>query len=244
MIIRQFNLVYFSLILIMALAIILLSIIYKGKTQRQKDLFIIVIGIFNIVFFIIYKICLYFDDYEFVIWDELPLQLCNINMFIIPIAVMLKNKYLLSFGFYVAPLAAIMAITFPELDFTNNSIFLMRNIGFYGTHMIIVIIGILLVTFGYLKPNIKDIGYLVIPTIILSLCAFLINILLFKVTGFETNYFFTMNTANISLLNIFYNLIPIKYLYLLPAMGILIAYVLIINGCFKLFKKNKYKENL
>lgn len=243
MIIKQFNLTYFLVLLIIVIYIALVSFLFKKRSQRQKDLFMVSLGMFNILFFLVYKICLSQDDYEFIIWKELPLQLCNINMFIIPLAVIFKNKYLLSFGFYVAPLAAIMAITFPELAFTNNSIFLMRNIGFYGTHSVIAIMGILLFSLGYIKPNVKDFIPLTLAATVLSLFAFLINLLLFSITNVETNYFFTMHTSDISLLNLFYNLIPVKYIYLLPALGILIAYVLIFNSALLIVKIIKLKNN-
>ena len=239
MIIDAFNLVYFMLLILIAVSVVVISIIFRNKDEKTKDIFIYSIGAFNIILFIVYKIFLSQDGYDFNIWKELPLQLCNINMFIIPLAVLLKNKYLLSFGFYVAPLAALMAMTFPEHGFTGNSIFLMRNIGFYGTHVIIIVMGILLITFGYIKTSFKDVIYLIPITLVLGLFAFIVNLVLFAVTKVETNYFFTMNTSDISILNLFYNLIPVKFLYLLPAMLILVAYVCAFNGIKKLSIKLK-----
>jgi uncharacterized membrane protein YwaF len=204
--------------------------IFKNKSKKAKDILIISIGVFDVLLFIVYKIFLSKDGYDFNIWKELPLQLCNINMFLIPLSVILNNKYLKSFGFYVGPLAAIMAMSFPEAGFYDNSIFLMRNVGFYGTHAIIVVMGVLLLTLGYIKLSFKDIINLLIITVILSLSIFVVNIILFKLTGVETNYFFTMNPSTVSLLHLFYKLIPIKYLYLLPAAGILIVYVVVINS--------------
>jgi len=130
-------------------------------------------------------------------------------------------------------------MTFPEHAFTGNSIFLMRNIGFYGTHGIIIVMGILLITFGYIKTSFKDVIYLIPITLVLGLFAFIVNLVLFAVTKVETNYFFTMNTSDISILNLFYNLIPVKFLYLLPAMLILVAYVCAFNGIKKLSIKLK-----
>ena len=93
MIIKPFNFVYFILLLIIAIYVVLVSSLFKKRTQKQKDILMLSLGVFNILFFIVYKICLSKDDYDFVIWDELPLQLCNINMFLIPLAVLFKNKY-------------------------------------------------------------------------------------------------------------------------------------------------------
>ena len=232
MIISTFNFTYFLFLLLLAIITVVLSIIFKNKSQKAKDTLIVSMGIFNIILFIVYKYFLSIDGYDFIIWKELPLQLCNINMFIIPLGVILNNKYLKTFGFYIGPLAAIMAITFPEEGFTDNNIFLMRNIGFYGTHGIIVIKGILLLSLGYVELKFKDIINLFAITIPLSLAIFLVNILFFNITGVETNYFFTMHPSTVSLLHAFYNLIPIKYLYLLPAAAILIVYVVIVN-CVK-----------
>ncbi len=244
MIIEAFNLIYFSLLILTICLTILLTYLFKDKSEKAKKTLIVSMGVFDVVFFIIYKIWLSVDLETFNIWNELPFQLCNINMFLIPIGVLLNNKPLKAFGFYVAPLAALMAITFPEHDFHGNSILLFRNIGFYGTHLIIIIMGILICSLGFLKPKLSNIKSLLIGTVILSLGAFLLNLLLFALTNVETNYFFTMNTADISILNLFYNLIPIKYLYLLPSMVILIVYVLIINGGQKLLEiiKNKAEE--
>lgn len=240
MIISTFNYVYFLLLLTIALITIILYLLFKNKSKKTKDRLIIGIGIFNIILFLIYKICLSQDDYDFVIWNELPLHLCNINMFIIPLSIILNNKSMKIFGFYVGPLAAIMAITFPEAEFTNNSIFLMRNIGFYGTHGIIAIMGLSLLTLGYVELKFKDFINLLTITVPLSLFIFGVNIIFYKITGYETNYFFTMNPSSVSLLHIFYNFIPIKYLYLLPAMGILGVYVIIINLFNKIYLKYKH----
>ena len=237
MIIKPFNFVYFILLLIIALYVVLVSSLFKKRTQKQKDILMLSLGVFNILFFIVYKIFLSKDDYDFVIWDELPLQLCNINMFLIPLAVLFKNKYLLSFCFYVAPLAAFMAISFPEPAFMNNSIFMMRNIGFYGTHSVIVMMGVMLMTLGYVKPKFKDSIYVITSAAILAVFAFGVNLTLFAITKVETNYFFTMHTGGVSLLDVFYSLIPVKFIYLLPALIILIAYVFVFNGVYYLVKK-------
>lgn len=239
MIIKPFNYVYFLLLILIALSITVLTIIFKNKSKKAKDILIICIGVFDILLFLVYKICLSQDGYDFVIWKELPLHLCNINMFLIPISVILNNKYLKSFGFYVAPLGAVMALSFPEVGFYDNSIFLMRNVGYYGTHAIIIIMGVLLLTLGYLKLSFKDIFNLLIIAVILSLAIFVVNIIFFKLIGVETNYFYTMNPNSISILNLFYSWIPIKYLYLLPAAVILVGYVSILNSVKVIINKIK-----
>lgn len=236
MIIRPFNLVHICVILIAVILTIIASLLIRKKEQKTKDYIMVGLSIFNILFFIIYKIWLANDTtYEgFSIWKELPLQLCNINMFLIPLGVILKNKYLLTFSFYIAPLGALMALLFPELSFINNNIFMFRNIGFYGTHIIIFSMGIMLAPLGYIEPRIKNIKVLLLSVAIFSFGAFIINIILRAATGVDVNYFFTMDPSGISILELFWKFIPVKYLYLLPAIFILTIYTLIVDLIYRL----------
>ena len=126
-----------------------------------------------------------------------------------------------------------MALMFPQLDFINNNVFMLRNIGFYGTHIIIFAMGLMLAPLGYIEPKMKNIPVLLISAVIFSLGAFVINILLGLTTGVDVNYFYVMNPAGISILELFWSLIPVKYLYLLPAALILTVYVVIVDLIYR-----------
>ena len=233
MIIKPFNLVHIVVLLLAVALTITGSLLLRKKEQKTKDYIMVGLSIFNIIFFIIYKIWLSNDDYDFNIWKELPLQLCNINMFLIPLGIILKNKYLLTFSFYIAPLGALMALVFPDTNFINNDIFMLRNIGFYGTHIIIFGMGLMLASLGYVEPKLKNIKVLLISAVIFSLGAFIVNILLRLATGVDVNYFYAMDPSGISILELFWKLIPVKYLYLLPAVVILTIYTLIVDLIYR-----------
>ena len=233
MIIKPFNLVHIVVLLLAVALTITASLLLRKKEQKTKDYIMVGLSIFNIIFFIIYKIWLSNDDYDFNIWKELPLQLCNINMFLIPLGIILKNKYLLTFSFYIAPLGALMALVFPDTNFINNDIFMLRNIGFYGTHIIIFGMGLMLASLGYVEPKLKNIKVLLISAVIFSLGAFIVNILLRLATGVDVNYFYAMDPSGISILELFWKLIPVKYLYLLPAVVILTIYTLIVDLIYR-----------
>jgi uncharacterized membrane protein YwaF len=170
-------------------------------------------------------------------------------MFLIPLGIIFKNKYLLIFSFYVAPLGAFMALVFPDINFINNDIFMLRNIGYYGTHIIIFGMGLMLAPLGYVKPGIKNIPVLLLSAVVLSFIIFIVNVTLGAATGENVNYFYAMDPAGISILELFWSLIPIKYIYLLPAALILTVYVLIVDliyrGIFLINRKmtKKLKED-
>ena len=60
--------------------------------------------------------------------------------------IIFKNKFITNFSFYIAPLGALMALTFPLPMYINTNIFLFKNIGFYCTHGILIVMGVLLGT--------------------------------------------------------------------------------------------------
>lgn len=126
-----------------------------------------------------------------------------------------------------------MALIFPDINFINNDIFMLRNIGYYGTHIIIFAMGLMIAPLGYVKPSINNIKVLLISAVAFSLGAFIINLLLRSATGVDVNYFYAMDPKGISILVLFWKLIPIKYLYLLPAIVILIAYMFIVDLIYR-----------
>ena len=68
------------------------------------------------------------------IFNELSLHLCNINLFLTPLGVWKRNRSIMGFSFFVAPLGALMALLFPEPLFSGFSLFLSRIFGYYVTH--------------------------------------------------------------------------------------------------------------
>lgn len=244
--IKAFNLTYFLFLAFILVAILFFSLYARKKSIREKKCIIFGICLFNIFLFFFYKLGLFVGHeelnergYIFDIWLELPIQLCNISMFLVPIGILLNNDKLYAYGFYVAPLAAFFAITFPDLNFTETNIFYFHNIGYYFTHGIIIIYGILLVTLGIFKPNFKSAVFLNILLVILSCGIFLINCLIRYTTGSAANYFYTYEPQGISILELFWSIIPIRYLFAIFAMIILNAFIFLVTLPFYIINKRK-----
>ena len=144
MIIRPFN---------AAGAVVLLWVLLRGQPERCRSAVLIALCAANIIGFFVYKGFLSRDIQflevsgldRFNWFSELPMQLCNINMFLIPIGILTKRRSLLGFAFFVAPLAALMALVFPEAPFVGYSLWMPRMLGFYATHILIIVCGLSLV---------------------------------------------------------------------------------------------------
>ncbi len=252
-IMRSFNPLFFASFAAFIALLIIASLILKNRSEKTKRIVLIVACVITFVGFFVYKYFLSIDaEYDklvietrggFTWWAELPLQLCNINMMLIPIAVATKSRPLMSFGFFMAPLGALLALLSPAVGFDGYSIFLPRMLGFYGTHFMIIIEGLALATFGLYRPKFRDIPKTVITVVILMLAITGFNLLLIK-TGLYTraNYFFTMEHEGISILKLFWSWIPVPVLYLLPGAVILGAYMTLVTGGFALADRIKKKN--
>ncbi|MCQ2435407.1 MAG: YwaF family protein [Clostridia bacterium] len=247
MIISPFNPVFFALIGTIAAIVIGSYFIFRKASEKTKTIFILSLCAFNFILYIVYKVTLPFDE-EYVamsdtanpIFDALPLHLCNINLFLIPIAVLTKNKYIAGFSFFVAPLAAIMPMIFPEPEFTGFSLTLMRMAGYYYTHALIIICGLCLCTLGFFRPTFKVVPGTLVTFVLLSIAIHGVNTLL-RLTGIypDANYFFTYDAGGVSALMIFREIIDLPYLYELPAIPILAVYMVLICSITAIVDKIK-----
>ena len=248
-VIRPFNGVFCAVFAVFILVLIVASLIVRNKSEKTKKAVIVTACVLTLIGFFVYKFYLSLDpEFDrltqsmggFNWWGELPLQLCNINMLLIPVAVLTGKKPLLFFCFFVGPLAALMAVVMPGMGFDGFSLLLPRMIGYYGTHFAIIIEALAIVTFGLYRPRFRDLPGTCLTLFFVSLGTFLINMIL-RWTGLhpKANYFFSVETEGNFLLEIFHNWIPVPFLYLMPCIVILLVYMAIITLCFTIFGKKK-----
>ncbi|MBR5741104.1 MAG: YwaF family protein, partial [Firmicutes bacterium] len=251
-IMRPFNLLFIAVFAAFLLVLVLLSLILRKAGTGLKTAVLVILCVGTLVGFFFYKYYLSLDaDYNVITanmggfnwWGELPLQLCNINMILIPIAVLKKSRPLMCFAFFLAPLGALMALLMPANGFDGYSLLLPRMLGYYGTHFMIVIEGLAIVTFGLYRPKYRDIPRTILATVLISLGIFCINMIL-RWTGLhpKANYFFSVETEGNFLLEIFHNWIPYPFLYLLPCIVILGVYMSLITLPFALTENSRERR--
>ncbi len=253
LILQPFNGVFFMLFAAFALVFLILSLIMRRCSDKTRRATLAGLMLFTLAVFIWYKIMLSLDtEYSaltagagkgaFSWWGELPLHLCNINMLLIPVAMLTKKRPLMGFSFFLAPLGAAMALMMPGAGFEGCSILLPRMIGYFFTHFMVFFGGLALWGFGIYRPAFRDLPGVVISVLILSLLLFGFNMLL-RTTGIypNANYFYTVETEGNPVLEIFHRWLPYPYLFMLPSLGILIPYMLIVTALFSIGGKRKKK---
>lgn len=99
------------LLLLTAAAVLLIFLLLRGKPEARRSRYLIGVCFFNLALFAGYKLSLSLDaayirayyPNGFNIFNELPLHLCNINLFLIPLGVWKRNRSIMGFSFFVAP---------------------------------------------------------------------------------------------------------------------------------------------
>ena len=228
------NALFFAVFAAAAVILVLASLALRDKSERVRKRVLIIASIVTMIGFFVYKVFLSRDaEYDalatFNWWGELPLQLCNINMILIPIAVHWNKRPLMSFCFFVGVLGAAMAVFMPGNGFSGYSLLLPRMIGFYGTHFAIIIEGLALVTFGLYKPKFRDLPMTMLALTVIALAACGISLLL-RATGLyaKANYFFSVETEGNAILELFHRWLPAPFLYLIPCLAILGVYTVVV----------------
>ena len=238
-IMRPLGPLFLAVFVFCILILIAASLLLRGKSERTRALVIAVTCWVTLLGFVAYKYALSVDaEYNvltanmggFNWWGELPIQLCNINLLLIPIAVLTKKRPLLGFCFFVGPIGALMALLLPGNGFDGYSIFLPRMLGYYGTHLVVLFAGLAVGAFGLYRPRMRDLPLTAVTVFVVALAVFGINLLLRR-TGLhpKANYFFAVETEGNPLLELFYRWIPLPFLYLLPSIVILTIYAGIVT---------------
>ena len=239
LLVKPFSFAHICLMFCGACAVYLIWFMLGSRPEESRERFLLILCLANIALFVVYKFSLSVDEdfvrisgHEKFNWfNELPLQLCNINLFLIPLGILTGNRAILGFSFFIAPLGAIMALFFPEAAFDGYSLLLPRMIGFYFTHLLLIVCSISLMTLGFYKPEYADFPNIIIAFILLSLGVHFINIILRHTVCPFANYFFSFG-SNVSILKFFWNILPIPYMYLLvPALSILSVYMTAVTFC-------------
>ena len=251
-IMHPFNGVFFACFALLLLLLVLAGVCLRSKSERTKKTVLVTACVLTLLGFFVYKYFLSIDaEFNEVTaamggfnwWGELPLQLCNINMILIPIAVLTNRRALMSFAFFVGPLGALMALVMPGTGFDGYSILLPRMLGYYGTHFMVIIEALALAVFGLYRPRFRDLPGTVAALVLISLAVFGFNMLL-RTTGLhpKANYFFSVETEGNFILEIFHKWIPVPFLYLLPCIVILGVYMAVVTTPFALADRSREKK--
>ena len=215
--ITPFNLPWFVLITLSFSLPFFIARKLEGKSRKEKLFFVKWFSIVSALLWVLYKYLLSIDpNFSFVFWKELPLQPCNTMLWLGIIACILDNETIMSYGYYIGIPCALLALMMPESGFITVSILSNKAIGYYGTHALVVMQGLMFVSLGLCKIDYKSAILSVVFFIFMAFCAHIVNILL-RVTVYpEATYYYTFGFDENFLLRVFKRFIPVPLLYMTP----------------------------
>lgn len=246
---KNFNLKDYLLILLInflfiIIFYILFSFAFKNKKQVDKINTLIKFNLILFIFYYTYKLIYYFV-YNGSFTDLIPLHLCNINLILNFISFKIKNPKLIGFSFYTVTIGASLAIIFSDKFIDGLSFSHPLALGFYLFHSGLVTIALLSLKLDIFRPSYKNTIPVLKTFLCLSFIIYFINIIFEKFFGLSSNYFYQTNPNTVAQLKLFYNIIPVEFLYLVPVILIMTFVMFLIGVIFDLSLKikNYKKEN-
>ncbi len=218
---EYYNGAHFFYILLMPIVFFALFFLLRNKSEKYVIKFLLVVCGINIVMFASYKITMAHTFETFILLKELPLHLCNLNLILYPISLLIKNKkiqnFMFSYFFYVGLLAAICGVLFFDATFKGRDAMTYVVFTYFLYHIILILLPIMTVTLKLYTPKLSNIWKGLVVLAVLGVIMHLVN-LMFKFTGWceEANYFYTFGMPDNPILGSLQKLIPLPLLYMLP----------------------------
>ena len=224
---QPFNRLFYILAVIWTIITAILCDFLYHRTETFCRIFLTALYVITLLGFIVYKLFLskdseykemyYHGEDRFNWFDELPLQLCNINLSLIPIGLIWNLEELIIFAFYFSFAGAMLAILMPCRGFYDCSFLKPRMLGFYLTHYLDAMIPQLLLASRLYTPMYKDCLPAVIILLLLAFIIYLFNTVVRKLGLSDTiNYFYVNGDDGNPILVKLYQHIPHYYLYMVP----------------------------
>lgn len=181
------------IILVVVFTILILYLAKRFlKTQRQKDVFLKLLGISTLILHIIPLWPMFLENGEVLVFDNMlfPIYYCNITMFLLFVTVLVENKqskgfkYLATMTAYASIIGSIVTLFYPDFYFSKNEggILLYKS---FLSHDVMLIGGIYLILGGYVKIEHKNTIIYLGGLAFYGIVGVIVN-LLFEINGLET----------------------------------------------------------
>lgn len=199
-------------------AIVIWRLGRSGKGDNQK--FLTVFSVITLLYLFLYKSLLaMFTDFDFDVWNELPLQPCNLVALLAVPAILLKGRWghiLKCYCFYGGVIFAPVAFLMPVEGFSGVPVLSVNAIGFYGFHGMVLLLSISMATLKIYRPRYRDLPVAVTGLAVTGGIAHLINMILRSTVYSEANYFYTYGLEDNVIVEALRSVIPWDFVYMLP----------------------------
>lgn len=206
-----------------AIMVLALFFILRKKSEKTKIWTLFGVAIFNILLYTVYKIVMSQTFEGFVLLGELPLHLCNINLILIPIALLTKSRILYSYIYFVGTIGAFAGVLLFDSTFLGRGSFTFVIQAYFTYHSILFAMAILPICLKLYRPKMSDILRAFIVVLVLTCIMHGVNTILRATKWCDTaNYFYTYGMPDNPLLGWLQKIIPVNLVYEFPLSLILV----------------------
>ena len=212
--------------------IALLAFIVRRANQYRAELIIrsLAISLFLFYFLRAYMFYRYFANFHFL--DIVPLHLCIVSAFVLPVTVFIKNKLMWNFSYSVLMPGALMAIITPEDTLNFYHSYGWMPMVFFVWHILVVAIPIMQLASGELVPDIKE-----YPKVLAILCGYALFVYILN-KQLNTNYLYLNRAARGTLLEVFEDWLGNPgYIIPMALLVFLVCFLMFLPWYFKTRKK-------
>ena len=227
---KHFDLLHITWLIFAAVISVTLSFFYQKSNEKTRKLLRIILA----------GLLLADELYKYIgliiggnfTPKYLPLHLCSINIFIIAIHAFKPSKMLDNFLYSVCMTTSLAALLFPT--WTKLPLANFMHIHSFTVHILLFLYPLILTVSGDIKPDAKKIPHCLLLLSILTVPAYIVNVL------YDTNFMFLMSAGKTNPLYVFKNLLG-NHLWGYPIYGTLIFTVMYLSPY--LFNKFKMKKD-
>ncbi len=162
---------------------------------------------------------------KFVLLNELPLHLCNINLILIPIAILTNNRVLNSFIYFIGTVGAVSGVLFFDSYFLGQGGFTFVVQIFFIYHSILFSLSLLPVLLKRYTPRMTDIFISLAMLFGIGILLHHVNAL-FRWAGWygEANYFYTYGMPENLVLGPLKRAINVNLWYMIPLVPVIVGF--------------------
>lgn len=225
LIITPFNRIWWSVLLFVCGLVIILWALRRKEGNRK---FLSVFGVFLTVYLVVYKTLLAVSpDFDFHIWNELPLQPCNLIAILAIFSAGMGESWIgrsvKGFCFYGGIVFGTVAMAMPVDGFSDIPVFSAKALGFYGFHGLVIVMAASFASLGIYRPRIKDIPGVLLLLVLMGGLAHGANHLLRMTVYPEANYFYTYGIVGNVVMDTLMRMLPIEFFWMLPLILLMAA---------------------
>ncbi len=242
---------YQHVLLLIFAAVYIFLIVFllrKASFKTQKS---VLLGI-NIACIIIFSLRMFLGWDGSRIYQDgsktslLPFELCNLNIFVTFLAIIINRKLLNNYLYFVSLIGGMIPLLiFPDIHMiTNgNNLFHYMFFDYYFIHTQLVMIPVAMISWHWFKPDIKVIPFVVLMTLGIHFFCFISSAILRNFASFKNaNYMYTISDNNLPVLKTLHQIIPLPYLYQLPLIIPIVVLFYLMGLPFYLKNKRRLKN--